>query len=223
MSPNQTFAEREHARTFGLDKPEEPEKKLRKKKTMDEIMSDVTEIADDKEAGADRFRALKMLAAQNVAAAVLPDPMENHELVERLARLMKAAGIDICQLAYQRAFPAAVDTVATAPKLGLSDLPPEIIEQVQKVRSLKTYYKYFPEVKRHGFPPGYPAGRGHELQIEWLRRAAGKILLDREQAKMNANSATIAERDAQIRGTDAGNESDEPGEQLREPQDPLGS
>jgi len=195
-----SFAEREQARTYGLDKPlPEDEKKIKKKLSIDDIQSLVTEIAQDPESGADRFRALKMLASQNSSSIMLPDPMENGELVERLARLQRAAGIDICQLSYQRAFPQAVDSVASAPKLGIDDLPAEIMEQVKKVRSLKSLYRWFPEIKRPGFPPGYPAGRGAALQLEWLRRYAGKILLDREQAKMNANAQATLERDQQIR------------------------
>lgn len=202
----QNFAEREHARTYGLDKSEP--KKPPKRMTLDEVMASVTEIAQDADAGADRFRALKMLASQNTAAAVLPDPMQNGELIDRLARLMKGAGVDICQLAYQRAFPQAVDSVASAPKLQMADLPPEIMAQVQKVRSIKSLYRYFPEIKRPGFPPGYPVGRGAALQLEWLRRYAGKILLDREQAKVDANAAAQAEWDEKMRevakeGTDA--------------------
>lgn len=171
--------------------------------SLDEIMAMVTDIARDPDSGPDRFRALKMLASANTSAAVLPEPMEPGEIVDRLSRLMKGYGRDHTQAAYHRAFPRVSSAAYTAPKYGLSDFPPEVVARVQKVRSLKSLYRHYPEIKRPGFPPGYPVKRGPAVVTDWCRSIAAKCELDRMR---NAAEAT----EAQDRALDSAIRSDAP-------------
>lgn len=168
--------------------------------TLDEITAIITDIARDPESGPDRFRALKMLASTSTAAAILPEPMQPGEIVERLARLMKASGRDHTQAAYHRAFPHVSSAAYSAPKYALDDFPPEIVARVQKVRSLKSLYRNYPEVKRPGFPPGYPVRRGPAVVADWCRKIAAKCELDRMQEAANATEASGRVRDEAIRG-----------------------
>jgi len=177
--------------------------------SLDEIMAMVTDIAKDPESGADRFRALKMLASTNTAAAVLPDPMNEGEIVERLARLMRAAGRDLAQVSYQKAFPRVSSKPYIATRFKLDDIPPEVQLRVERIRTLRALYKNYPEVKRPGFPPGYPLKRGLGVISEWCRRVAAKCELDRMQTAANAVEAEGRAREAAI-----ANDHPEPGEKF---------
>jgi hypothetical protein len=157
------------------------------KLTLDEVMAIVTEIAKDTEAGADRFRALKMLASQSAADVALPDPMENGDVIARLQRLMLPAGQEACQVAFNRVFATSASRYGTSifdvPKVLSENVPPEITAQAQRITSLKLLHQHFPESMTSGSPKGYPIGRGKGAQIEWLRNAAIKMLIDRENLK----------------------------------------
>ena len=65
-----------------------------------------------------------------------------------------------------------------------------MMEKVRHIKTLKRLYNAFPETKRPGYPPGYPAGKGIAVQTEWCQRAAAKIILDREQKR--ADQAALA-------------------------------
>lgn len=159
-------------------------------------MEKISEIADDRD-NRDQFKALKMLAAAKSSGIVLPEPMSDGEMIERLVRLIKPAGMEVVQIAYRKAFPHAKRSVnESSPKLEVGDLSAEMKEMVAKVTSLKVFNKMFPEVKQPGTPKGYPSGRGIVAQRAWLQRAAAKILLDREQEKVNG----IVKQDQEIMG-----------------------
>jgi hypothetical protein len=164
----------------------------KKRKSLDDIIQDLTEISDDRESGPDRFRALKMLANMEGAQVNIPAPLKDGEIVSRLSVLMKAAGPDLCQVAFARAFRfPKKQRVSDAPQMATEDLPPEIIARAQRIRTLKQLYKEFPEIKRPGYLPGYPQGRSFEVKQEWVRRTAEKLYLDREQAQANLTAAEI--------------------------------
>lgn len=190
----------------------EPEKK-RGVLSIDEVMELISDIATEGE-GADRFRALKMLAGMNAASAALPDPLPEVDLIDRLARLMKSAGRDLSQVAYKRAFPAARATIDQKLEATLEDLDPEILAQAKRIRSLKHLYRMFPEIKRPGVPPGYPMGRGIEIQQEWLRRKSVQILMDRKKVDMEEAARLRKQREDELLG-------DTDGPSAPEPSDPL--
>lgn len=72
--------------------------------SLDEIQQLLTDIARNGE-GADKFRALKMIATMNSAQAALPDPVSDADIVGRLVRLLKAAGYARATKAMSDAFP----------------------------------------------------------------------------------------------------------------------
>lgn len=204
------FAETWNNERLGLDKPDPDKaldvmpqdvtKKLRDEKkliaealasrrmTMDDIIDAVTDVAKESE-GADRFRALKMLASMDSGTAVLPDPMSSEEAITRLARLMKIPGRDIAVLAFQRAFPHARKR-DQKPEITDDMIPEEWQRKLPRIKSLKALYRAFPAIKRSGMPVGYPKGRGLLVQTEWVQRKAMQIL--REMLRDQANEAEAA-------------------------------
>jgi len=158
----------------------EPKKALR---SMDDILADIDAISSDPE-HRDQFKALKMLASTKSSAVVLQPPLEDGEIVDRLVRVMKPAGPNLCQMAYRRAFRLNRDSIADMPHVGFEHLPVESQDIIAKVRSLKSLYRQFPEIKRPGVPAGFPTGKGMHVQSEWCKQQAAKILLDREKKKM---------------------------------------
>jgi hypothetical protein len=153
--------------------------------TIDEILSMVSEIARDTEAGADRFRALKMLASAGSASVVLPEPLDDNEMVDRIARIMKSSGKDIVKRAWTHAFhQQSSDAMLESPRLHANDIPAFLRARAMSVKSLKKLYPEFPEVKRPGFPPGYPAGKGISVQTAWCQDMSLKILLERENQRL---------------------------------------
>lgn len=160
---------------------EDPNKRL----SLDEILDLVSKVARDEDAGADRFRALKMLASMKSADVMIPPPMTDADIIERLGRLMKSAGPELCQIAYRKAHPKTRKGSDIAPRVLPDDLPDHIKEQASRTRSIKMLYHDFPEVKRSGYPPGYPQRESLLIQQEWCQRTAAGILLGREQRKVD--------------------------------------
>jgi hypothetical protein len=152
--------------------------------TMEEIDAALTEMGRDPEAGADRFRALKMLKVDAAASVIRTEELEDGEIVKRFIRLFQAAGQDIPRIAYRKAFQTKLGDISDAPVLDLGVIPEEIMLKARKISSLKMLYKEFPEIKRPGTPRGYPAARGPAVQLEWIRRAAEKLYMDKEAAKI---------------------------------------
>lgn len=150
------------------------------KMTMDDIQKELETMAKDPEAGADKFRALKMLASMTTSASVIPEPYEEQEVLARLVRVMRPAGSGLCQIAYQKAFAKQGGSITATlpPKAKDHDLSDEELGRVP--RTLRQFYRRFPELKGPGYPKGYPAGRGVELKLAWLREQTIKILTDRK-------------------------------------------
>lgn len=174
---------------------EEPKRKSR---TMDEIKADIEAISQDPE-HRDQFKALRMLAMEQSSSVALPPPMEEHEMIERFARLMKPAGYSVVQIAYKRAFPNRKPIEEVEPRFRETQLPDEDKLIIQRSRSLKSLYRLFPEIKKPGIPAGYPRGKGLDMQQQWCRDQATKILLDRQQARMKA----IEKSDVGLSATDS--------------------
>lgn len=155
--------------------------------SIDEIMGMVSQIAQDPDAGADRFRALKMLASAGQANVMLPEPLTLEEARARLTRLMKPLGTDMVRICYHEAFPTHTTKPITAPPVVISDdLPAEVKFIATKCRSIRALYRHIPELKRNGMLPGFPLGAGAAVKAKWCQEQAVKALLDREKAKYTA-------------------------------------
>lgn len=166
--------------------------------TLDEAMELIAEIAREGE-GPERFRALKLVMAQQSSSATLPLPLTDSEKIDRLARLMKAVGSTGAQLAYKRAFSNQRRIDTARPRVEMSDVPG--LEDVKLPKNLPAFYRMFPEVKRQGWPRGYPARASAEAKTLWIQRESKRILLEREQIKVNA--AALEAKKALEETTDA--------------------
>jgi hypothetical protein len=163
--------------------------------TVDEITRAIGEIANDSDSK-DRLRALGMLSRLNSGGATVPPPLTDIEIVERLTRLMLAAGEQNCRKAYHKAFGGSTNPERLV--IPKEEMEQEIEVEVRKISGLKTYYRMFPDIApvRGGFPQGYPHSSGPEEQITWLRGKATKILRDRKRQEIiNARIAAENRRD----------------------------
>jgi hypothetical protein len=160
--------------------------------SMDDILKEIEDVAKHGD-GADKFRALKFLASAETAQSFLPPPLEPREVVDRLVRVMRPAGPDMCRVAFKEAFHNTRSLIA---KLGIDGtamineyhLTEEDKQTIQSITSLKQFYKTFQELKRPGFPTGYPSGRDKITQQAWLQAQAQAILMDRAQKRQDAPS-----------------------------------
>lgn len=75
--------------------------------TVDEALDTLSEIARDPKAGADRFRALKIVSGAQTATVVLPEPMTEAEKIECGTRFIKGLGPTLTHICFQKAFPDA--------------------------------------------------------------------------------------------------------------------
>lgn len=153
----------------------------RQRMSMDEIAEMASEIARDPEAGADRFRAMKFLAQAEASTVLLPDPLDEPEAIDRLARLLKGYGPEVARLAYRRAYPMHRKQIDGMPSNAEIRIDPELKKKAMRIRTLKMLYKVFPEIKRPGVPPGYPSGGGILVQQEYVQRKALKMYIDADK------------------------------------------
>ncbi len=160
--------------------------------TIEEVTSILSDIARNGE-GPERFRALKMIAAQETGSVTLPEPISDVETVERLGRLMKAAGATAVHMAYRRVFPRAQRPINVgAPKVTIDDM---IVDRATLPVNLKQLYRTFPEIKRPGVPQGYPRKGGLSVVKQWCQKTALRLLMDREQGRLDEASILKAKDD----------------------------
>lgn len=102
--------------------------------------------------GADRRWALKVLREETQGETAFQKPLTDQEVVDRLARMMRGAGIGLTRAAYIKAYGTYKATVeGTLPEMGNLDID---VEDLPK--TLKQYYTRYPDFKRPGYPEGYP-------------------------------------------------------------------
>lgn len=155
-----------------------------KKRTLsiDEIHAILTEIATDDEAGADRFRALKLLRAEKEQDTILPAPMTEKEVIQRLERLNRAVGNTIARAALARTVrrSGAGAIEKDTKRMTADDLD---IDVAGLPMTLKALYRKYPEMKRAGVPKGFPMKSSLLKQQDWIKKAALKIELERKRAQ----------------------------------------
>lgn len=159
------------------------EQEPKRRMTFEEAREEIAEIARNGE-GADKFRALKMVMAEQSSTVTIPDPMTPEEKVERLARVMQPSGPIACQIAYRKAFPSSKREIfERMVRVKPDEL--SVFAKAEMPSTLKQLYKRFPEIKGPGFPPGFPVRGGLEARAEFCKRKALEILRDREEKKLN--------------------------------------
>ena len=165
-----------------------------KQMDLDEAVRILTDIARNGE-GAERFRALReiRMMAQETETSVLPDPLTDQEVIERIGRLDRAAGTTLSQMAYRWAFPNAKRPIQhAAPKVLTDDI---VIDRSTLPVNLKQLYRMFPEIKRPGVPQGYPMGKGLAVVKRWCQDKALQMLVDKEQNRLDV--AAISDKEVE--------------------------
>lgn len=162
--------------------------------TLEEIESGLAELARTGE-GAQRTQAYRLLLGLSGSSVTLPEPLNETECIDRLARMMRSQGRDRVQKAWRKAWPTGVMAIETVHKQDDFELDDDDRALVEKVQGLKTLYRFFPEIRRSGFPPGYPQRRGKAVQKVWAQGEAIKILIDRKRLQFSTPPKAI--------GTDA--------------------
>lgn len=174
--------------------------------SLEEILHGLSDLARNGD-GAQQTQAYRMLLAQKGgSAATLGDLLNDEDIVERLSRLMKPAGRELCKVAYHRAFGKARDEISAQPNLTAELLHPDLIKQVEGIGGLRDLYRFRPEIKRPGVPKGYPVNKGKVVQKRWCQNQAIKILLDEEAARMQE----LEDRDDNAETEEAGTPSQTP-------------
>lgn len=164
--------------------------------SLTEIMEGLSDLARNGE-GAQKAAAYRMLLGANSTAATLPPPLSAQEIDTRLIRIMKMVGIHRVQASYRKAFPHA--TTRHRPlQINPADL--ELPADYKYPKTVRELYKMFPEYKRHGFPPGFPVGKGVLIQREWLKDMAIKILTMKMQKEEDEASRELRATDDAARG-----------------------
>ena len=152
--------------------------------TADEIRHGIEELARDGD-GADRRWALKQLKADTADEVVLERPATEKEIIQRLGRLMRGAGMVNTKAAYAIAFShdrrITVSKGTTVP----SDLD---VNEETLPKTLKMFYRLYPDRKKHGFPVGFPVGKGPVAIMKWCQQEALEI----EKEKLKARTAAVA-------------------------------
>lgn len=156
---------------------EPPKKRI---PSLDEIKADLAELAQNGE-GAQRTQAYRLLLSMGTRDAVLPDPMNDDEREDRMARLMRGIGVISTRRAYLRAFPKRASVEHVMKQVGDTALDIGIpIDQWPK--TLRQLYKRCPELKpRGGFPKGYPINDGLLAQQDWVRKMFYKYHVEKNR------------------------------------------
>ena len=158
--------------------------------SMDQIRTGLSDLAENGE-GAQRTQAYRMLMSMSNAEAVLPDPMSDGEIVERATRILRGIGVRRARIAFLQAFPRRPSTKAFSKQaLSIEELR---IDTSDLPRTLKAFYKRYPEAKRPGFPKGYPVGRGMLDQQAFIKEASVKIEVDRARARLIDTEMELSE------------------------------
>ena len=171
--------------------------------TVEDVERTLSEIARSE--GTQRVQALRMLASLHSGAAALPAPLNDQEIQDRAVRLMRAMGSVLVRRCYAKAFSTVKIKVQSAIEpAGFHDLSEEDRAKVMRIRRLKHLYREFPAIKQSGTPKGFPILKSLEVQMEWCRQQAIRILRDREIKRLQAQDAETQALDQPVtEGTDA--------------------
>lgn len=149
--------------------------------TLDDIRAGLSELAINGE-GAQRTQAYRILMSMSGGESALPDPLATGDIVKRMERLMRGAGIKLTRAAMIRAFPQRHSARNVQRELVIDE---ELqIGDVNKFpRTIKAFYKRYPEIRANGFPKGWPLKGSLVDKKEFLIRESLKIERSRVAAK----------------------------------------
>jgi len=155
--------------------------------SFEEALELVSDVARNGQ-GTAQLRALQLVLNRESGAATIPEPLGDEEKLELMSMMMQSMGQIGTQFAYSRAFPHSRRPVNhAAPKIELTDLN---MDASVLPETLAQLYRMVPEIKRGGYPPGYPVGKGVALKKAWCGREYKRIMLDRRQHELDAAALT---------------------------------
>jgi hypothetical protein len=147
--------------------------------SLEDVVQAIGEIAHDEDSK-ERLKALSLLSKLNSGAPSVPPPLNEAETVERLARLMRAAGENITKKAFISLWPKRHPAVTV---YNAGEVDPEVEEAAAKVITLKLLRKHVPAMAHvRGLIRGYPAGSSAAEKAEWCQNQARKMLYERKRA-----------------------------------------
>ncbi len=168
----------------------EPKREV-KRLSLEDIDLALNEIAQDSDAGPDRFRALKMLRTSESASVILPPPLDASEQLDRLMRVMKPLGPVPCRVAYHRCFAYNGTKTKISDPVKIEDANDKLLSLEERelcnkaAGSVRMLYKVFPELRRPGCPKGYPLNSGPVTQKLWRYSMAVKTIVNRQQIALD--------------------------------------
>lgn len=122
--------------------------------------------------------------------------MTESETVERLARLMRAAGEKATKQAFVSLWPRRHPAVTI---FNSGETDPDIEEAASKVVSLKLLRKYIPAMAHvRGIIKGYPNGGSIAEKAEWCQNQARKMLYERKRADAALSRVAVEREEAEI-------------------------
>lgn len=158
----------------------------RKILSYEDLLALISDTAQNGEGAAKTQAQRMLLSAQGAGGPAIPDIMREEEIVPRLAKLMLGAGKNLTNVAFHKAFPRSQPMKGIrVHNLHASDVVPE---GWTFPKTLKQLYKKIPEIKRSGYPPGYPVGRSAAAKQEWIRRECIKYFADLQMAEVEARN-----------------------------------
>lgn len=168
---------------------------------IETLIHDMAKFGD----GPDQRWALSKLREEAEAQAVVVAPLTDNDVVQRLARLMRGAGVANSRAAYVIAHGNYKPQGPLRDRFKESvDVPPGI--DLKKLpATLKAFYRRYPQFKGGGgFPQGYPVGEGPVKQMKWLQQRS----LEVEKEMFAAKAADVVRdidniRDLPTDGNDA--------------------
>lgn len=156
---------------------EEARRRLTPEELLDEI-HDLARNGDD----ANKRWALKMLSSQESSLS-LPEPLTRADVIERLMRIMRATGMAISQMAWNKAFAGThkrpTDEAVIADHQDL--VPPEVANKIKRITRVRNLYDFAPDIRKPGVPVGFPRN-GKEAQARFLQGVAMRIAINRVKA-----------------------------------------
>jgi len=168
----------------------EPPRKRRL--TIDELLDQIHEVAQDPDAGPDRFRAGKLLLSMQTSTTMLPEPLDENDVLDRVSRILEGVGQHLSRIAFRRAFPRLTgvksDIEAPVEIFSTDDgiLTPQQREICRKASvSTKKIRAAFPELATHGRLTGTPYKQGPIAQKSYRYQVAVKAMLDRVNRTMS--------------------------------------
>jgi hypothetical protein len=190
-------------RRLDLPRAAANEKILTPKEVM-QMISDMAQFGD----GVDRKWALNVMRSASAEQAAIPVPLNEREVILRIARILRGYGEIVARNSFLAAFPKTIALRESKIKLP-SDADPDPDHLPETLDDL---WARWPSKRPIGLPKGYPYRAKHteEDRINWIKRRALEFIQEDEKRarkaardfklELEAGKELLVEED---KGTDA--------------------